>query len=184
MEDSYFPLPITAILLIILINLSNATIDDTQFIKATCQTTPYPDLCFSSLSADAVSVHGSLRSMTIAALTVALTHTRSASSMVASLAKSNALAPQETWALRDCIEELGDSVEELQSSVAELKDGDGSRPETDDIRTWVSAALTDDDTCMEGLVGDGGGVKESVRGLVVDVAQLTSIALSLVSHLK
>ncbi|CAK9321642.1 unnamed protein product [Citrullus colocynthis] len=190
MESSYLPLPITAILLTILINQPNIAksqpVNDTQFIKSTCQSTPYPDLCLSSLSADATAIHGSHRLMTIAALTVALSHTRSASSTVERLAKSSGLTPRESYVMRDCIEEFGDSIEELKMAVAELKDNDKTRFKTKDIRTWVSAALTDDDTCMDGFAGDAmnDNVKESVKALVVDVAQLTSNALSLVSLLK
>ncbi|XP_008448897.2 21 kDa protein-like [Cucumis melo] len=192
MKSSYFPLPVKAILLLmILINQSNIAnfqpTNDTQFIKTTCQSTPYPDLCLSSLSDSAAAIHSSYRLMTIAALTVALTHTRSTSSAVESLAKSsNALTPREGYVIRDCIEEFGDSVEELKMAIEELKDNNKTRLETEDIRTWVSAALTDDDTCMDGLVGDAmnGNIKESIKAMVVDVAQLTSIALSLVSLLK
>ncbi|XP_004147977.1 21 kDa protein [Cucumis sativus] len=192
MKSSYFPLPVKAILLILLINQSNIIansqpINDTQFIKTTCQSTPYPDLCLSSLSDSAATIHSSCHLMTVAALTVALTHTRSTSSAIESLAKSsNALTPRDSYVIRDCIEEFGDSVEELKMAVEELKDNNKSRSETEDIRTWVSAALTDDDTCMDGLVGDAmnGNVKESIKEMVVNVAQLTSIALSLVSLLK
>ncbi|XP_038876812.1 21 kDa protein-like [Benincasa hispida] len=190
MESSYLPLPIKAILLIILINQSNIAksqpINDTQFIKTTCQSTPYPSLCLSSLSADAATIHGSYRLMTIAALTVALTRTRSASSVIQSLAKSNVLTPREGYVVSDCIEEFGDSIEELKMAIVELKDNDKMRFEIEDIRTWVSAALTDDDTCMDGFVGDtmNDSVKESMKKLVVDIVQLTSIALSLVSLLK
>ncbi|XP_022923321.1 21 kDa protein-like [Cucurbita moschata] len=188
MESSV--LPITAIVFVILINQSYTVatqpINDTQFIKTTCQTTPYPDLCLSSLSPDASAIRCSHRLMTIAALAVALTHTHDASSTVTSLAKSNAITTREGYALSDCIEEFGDSVEELKMAVEALKGNDKTRLDTEDIQTWISAALTDDNTCMDGFAGDAmnGSVKESMKAMVVDVAQLTSIALSLVRQLK
>ncbi|KAG7015654.1 hypothetical protein SDJN02_23291, partial [Cucurbita argyrosperma subsp. argyrosperma] len=174
MESSV--LPITAILFMILIN---------QSYPVTTQPINDTDLCLSSLSADAFTIHGSHRLMTIAALTVALTHTHDASSTVTSLAKANAITTRESYTLSDCIEEFGDSVEELKMAVEALKGNDKTRLDTEDIQTWVSAALTDDNTCMDGFARDtmNGSVKESVKAMVVDVAQLTSIALSLVRQL-
>jgi len=57
-----------------------------------------------------------------------------------------------------------------------------------DVQTWVSAALTDESTCMDGFEEsemsiDGTNTKSRVRGLVVQVAQLTSNALALINQL-
>ena len=51
------------------------------------------------------------------------------------------------------------------------------------IQTWVSAALTDDDTCVDGFDGRDmeGHVKATVRRHVLKVAHLTSNALALVN---
>lgn len=53
-----------------------------------------------------------------------------------------------------------------------------------DIQTWVSAALTDEDTCTDGFSGNNmnGEVKVIVRGLVLKVAHSTSVALALVNN--
>lgn len=52
------------------------------------------------------------------------------------------------------------------------------------METWVSAALTDETTCMDGFAGKGmdGKIKESVRAQVVAVARVTSNALALVNN--
>ncbi|OAY76887.1 21 kDa protein [Ananas comosus] len=82
---------------------------------------------------------------------------------------------------------LGDAADELRESAEEMeriKEGGGSgtqeaeRFEISNVQTWVSAALTNDDTCVEGSSGGGGGgggssVSELVRSQVVNVAQLT-----------
>ncbi|GJX76840.1 putative cytochrome P450 [Tanacetum coccineum] len=49
-----------------------------------------------------------------------------------------------------------------------------------DIQTWVSAALTDEDTCSEGFANDP-KMKNVVRGKVVNVVHLTSNALGLIN---
>ncbi|GJV13758.1 retrotransposon protein, putative, ty1-copia subclass [Tanacetum coccineum] len=86
-------------------------------------------------------------------------------------------------AMKDCIELLSDSVYQMKKSLAEM-----NRPglkEFDlvmsDIQTWVSSALTDEDTCSEGFANDP-KMKNVVRGKVVNVVHLTSNALGLVQN--
>lgn len=52
------------------------------------------------------------------------------------------------------------------------------------IETWVSAALTDDDTCTDGFSAKSmnGELKNVVRKQVLNIAHLASIALSFVNN--
>ena len=86
--------------------------------------------------------------------------------------------------MKDCIELLSDTVYELKRSLDEM-----SRPGSkdfrlvmSDIQTWVSSALTDEDTCSEGFVNDP-KMKRVVRGKIVNVAHLASNALALINRL-
>ncbi|OAY80569.1 putative pectinesterase/pectinesterase inhibitor 34 [Ananas comosus] len=55
-------------------------------------------------------------------------------------------------AAEDCVELLGDSLALLSRSLLSLsRSRSRSRPASDDVRTWLSAALTNQDTCEEGL---------------------------------
>ncbi|KAF8044273.1 hypothetical protein BT93_A2307 [Corymbia citriodora subsp. variegata] len=49
-----------------------------------------------------------------------------------------------------------------------------------DVQTWVSAALTDEDTCSDGFAGKemDGKVKTVVRARIVTLSHLTSNALA------
>jgi pectinesterase inhibitor-like protein len=52
------------------------------------------------------------------------------------------------------------------------------------VQTWVSAALTDANTCLDSISHDAGPtVRAAVRKRVVYVAQVTSNALALVNRL-
>ncbi len=87
----------------------------------------------------------------------------------------------------DCVEELSDSVDELQRSIVEMGSiigGSNFEVQMNDILTWVSAALTDDDTCMDGFAGNAmnGNVKTIVRRHILKVAHLTSNALALIKN--
>lgn len=87
--------------------------------------------------------------------------------------------------MKDCIEELSDSVDELRNSIGEMSQLRGSNfnQVINDIQTWVSAALTDENTCTDGFAGKtmNGKLKIAVNGRIVNVAQLTSNALALIN---
>ncbi|KAL7167300.1 hypothetical protein ACSBR2_037880 [Camellia fascicularis] len=160
---------------------------NTDFIKTSCSTTTYPQLCYNTLSSYANDIQDSPKLLVKASLTVTLTTAQSTSTAISNLSKSHGLSPMEASAMSDCVEVLGDAVDELQKSTAEmgLSEGTNWGLQISDIQTWVSAALTDVDTCMDGFAGhamDGNKVRDTVRGIVVDVAQMISIALALINN--
>ncbi|XP_043718086.1 pectinesterase inhibitor 7-like [Telopea speciosissima] len=162
--------------------------DDMEFIKTSCGVTLYPDLCFQTLSAYATSVHGSPRRLAQVALKVSLRSDRSSSDRVVSLSKENEMSPREAAAVADCVEMIGDSMDELQQSLKEMKhlSGPDFYQKLSNIQTWVSAALTNEDTCMDGFEGDAmnGNIKNIIRNCILNVAQLTSNALALINKLS
>lgn len=119
------------------------------------------------------------------AMSIALATARSASTAITRLSKNQWLKPREAAAMSDCVEVLGDSVDELRMSIQEMEHPEGTSfgLQMSDIQTWVSAALTDDDTCMDGFDGNAmnGNVKTTVRGYILHVAQMTSVALALIN---
>lgn len=83
---------------------------------------------------------------------------------------------------------MGDTADRLSKSVRELKNtGRASGPDfiwhMSNVETWVSAALTDDNTCLDGFSGRvlNGKIKDSVRARVTNLVQVTSNALALVN---
>ncbi|KAE8665110.1 putative Plant invertase/pectin methylesterase inhibitor superfamily protein [Hibiscus syriacus] len=119
-------------------------------------------------------------------LFVTLNTTRSASKTLYKFCKSKGLKPREVAALQDCVEEISDSIDEIKRSVAEMDESGGKSFafRISDIQTWVSAALTDDDTCMDGFSENAidGVVKDKLRTAIKKVAHLTSISLAIVNR--
>ncbi|KAI7745474.1 hypothetical protein M8C21_010490 [Ambrosia artemisiifolia] len=134
----------------------------------------------------AATIHINSLELANAALTVSLKSAKSTSKVVRELSKGRDLSMRDGQAVADCLENMSDSVDEMKKSMAEMKDLDG--PEFDDkmgnVKTWVSAALTDEDTCMDGFEDNDGKMKETIRGYIVNVAELTSIALSLITNIS
>ncbi|XP_057482163.1 21 kDa protein-like [Actinidia eriantha] len=157
----------------------------TEFIRTSCSATTYPTLCITSLSSHASAIQTSPKLLAHTALSVTLDTTQSTSAMMVKLSQSHGLSPREVAAMQDCVEEVGDSVDQLRRSLGEMNQIKGSNFALmmSDIQTWVSAALTDADTCSEGFSGNNvnGNMKNVVRGRIVNIAHLTSNALALIN---
>ncbi|GMI71725.1 hypothetical protein HRI_000841800 [Hibiscus trionum] len=159
---------------------------NTEFIKSSCTATTYPRLCYRSLSIYATKINTSPRLLAQSALIITFKASKSTSRLMRKLSKTHGLKPRVAWAMADCIELIGDSLDELQKSIGELVRLKRSNFELimGDVQTWVSAALTDEDTCMDGFAGKAmnGYVKTMVRKRIVKIAHLTSNALALVNN--
>ncbi|KAK6936326.1 Pectinesterase inhibitor domain [Dillenia turbinata] len=159
-----------------------------DFIKASCKETLYPKLCFKTLSSYANSINSSSTALANVALNVSLKGARSTSETVLNLSRTHNLGPREASAISDCVETIGDSVDELQQSLVEMKDLEGPdfQMKMSNILTWVSAALTNENTCMEGFDAKAMDekLKSKIRKCIVNVAQLTSNALALINRLS
>ncbi|XP_039121966.1 21 kDa protein-like [Dioscorea cayenensis subsp. rotundata] len=163
-----------------------STSTSVEFIRNSCTKTDYPTLCFSSLSAYAPTIQTSPKQLAEAALSVSLDNTRSTSAMIRSMSKGRGTSSREKEAMSDCMETLEDSVEELKQSLQAMGElrGKDVKLHMNDIQTWVSAALTDENTCMNGFTNNeikDEGAENKVRSQVVKVAQLTSNALALIN---
>ncbi|XP_030533001.1 pectinesterase inhibitor 4-like [Rhodamnia argentea] len=194
-----------AILLLLVTNMSAITCassasssssDDTNsnFIKTSCSTTTYPKLCNQCLSSYASVVRSNPWKLCNSALSVSLQAARNASSLVAALSKQRNLTKAEAGIVKDCIENLGNTIDDLKQSIKVMAQIGGSSStaknnmefQMANVKTWMSAAITDEDTCTDGFAGRkvSAGVKSKIRSSIVNLARITSNALSLIDHLK
>lgn len=161
----------------------------TNFVKASCSAATYPALCVQSLSLYATSIKQSPRQLVQTALSVSLDRAQSTKTFVYKLTKFKGVKAREMAAIKDCLEEIDDTVERLSQSVQELKKIDQSKGQDlqwhiSNVETWVSAALTDENTCVDGFSGKAlnGKLKTSIKARIVNVAQVTSNALALINQ--
>ncbi|XP_021721847.1 pectinesterase inhibitor 7-like [Chenopodium quinoa] len=158
----------------------------TDFLKRSCKSTLYPELCYNSLSTYASDIQKNPHMLANAALLVTLATTRTTTAMISRMSNGPGIRPREAGAMKDCLEELNDAVSELQKSIKEMnhiKDSKRVGLMMNDIQTWVSAALTDADTCTAGFDGKvmDGKLKSVVRGKIVTICHLTSNSLALIN---
>ncbi|CAI0547285.1 unnamed protein product [Linum tenue] len=164
-----------------------AATTNTEFIRTSCSATTYPKLCYNSLAVHATKIQTSAKLLATTALDVTLASAKSTSAAMLKLSRTHGLAPRQSAAMLDCVEELGDSVDQIRQSIDELAGARTSPAEfqmmISDVQTWVSAALTDETTCSDGFAGKemAGEVKTAVRGRIEKIAHLTSNALALIN---
>ncbi|XP_059451197.1 pectinesterase inhibitor 4-like [Corylus avellana] len=160
------------------------------YIEKACNSTTYPELCNSSLSPYASKIKGNPQKLCKAALSIAIKATHNASSTISKLLKQKGLTSFETSILEDCVTNTKDSIDELKQSLNATRHLNGSDKESqvENMKTWVSAALTDDDTCTDGFDDGQGQVSETLKNrindIILKIARLTSNALSLINTLK
>ncbi|GAB2265372.1 hypothetical protein Dimus_000431 [Dionaea muscipula] len=161
----------------------------TSFIVEKCSETLYAALCVRSLSAYAAKIQRSQRLLAQAALFLSLQHAQSCRVFIYRLGRVPGLRPREAAALRDCAQVIDDTVSRLNDSTRELQQAGQTRFEEfqwhmSNVQTWVSAAITDDTTCMDGFGGQAmdGKIKTMVHTQVLVIVHYTSNALALVNQ--
>ncbi|XP_052187567.1 probable pectinesterase/pectinesterase inhibitor 34 [Diospyros lotus] len=145
----------------------------TLAISRTCSRTQYPDLCVESLLDFPGSLSASERDLVH--ISVNMTLQRFDKALYVSSAISNlAMDAHVRSAYEDCLELLEDSVDQLSRSLASVAGGS-----TQDVLTWLSAALTNHDTCTDGLAEVSGYVKDHVGERLRDLSELVSNCLAI-----
>ncbi|KAL3635958.1 hypothetical protein CASFOL_020505 [Castilleja foliolosa] len=168
---------------------TNAAAD--EFIRASCETTLYPELCYHSLSIYAAAVQHDPARLAVVAVSVSLSSAASMAAYLAGLSRSAEYAtdPRAAAALHDCFSMFDDAVDQIRGSLKQMRrltgTGEELRFQISNVQTWMSAALTNEDTCVDGLeeVADG-PMKADVSDRTVNVKEVTSNALALVNSLN
>ncbi|XAR54981.1 Pectinesterase [Bertholletia excelsa] len=113
-----------------------------DFIKASCRVTRYPALCIHCLSSYAGKIQQSEKELAQAALSVTLVRAQSAANYVSKMPKVSGM---KTWEAKlKSIKELGRTGQAY---------GEEFIWHMSNVQTWVSAALTDENTCLDGFSG-------------------------------
>lgn len=154
----------------------------TEAISRTCSKTQYPNLCVNSLLEFPGSTTATEEELVHISFNMTLQHLNKAlySSVGISYVEMDPIGRS---AYEDCLELMEDSVDALGRSLTSVSpspyDGDevGS---SDDVMTWLSAALTSQDTCAEGLMEvDKGSVRDEMVSNLKDLSELVSNSLAI-----
>ena len=167
------------------------TTNGTDFIRTSCGTTLYPELCYNSLSRYANAIQQNPAQLAKVSISVSLAKARRMAAYVSNLARQADYGSDHraASALHDCFTNFDDAVDEIRGSLKQMRQlraagagGVSFRFQMSNVQTWMSAALTDEDTCTDGFedVADG-PLKTDVCDRVGKVHKFTSNALALVN---
>jgi pectinesterase inhibitor-like protein len=159
------------------------------YIKNSCNSTTYPYICYKSLSPYASTIEKDRLKLCNVSLSVALKAARGASSAVSKLLNNNdnKLSSIGEEVVQDCFSNLEDSIEQLQDSLDAMTnlDSDFDREfQISNIKTWVSSAITNDQTCYDGFdeMNVDSTIRDKIRSKVLNVARKTSNALYFINN--
>ncbi|KAJ4710025.1 21 kDa protein [Melia azedarach] len=167
-----------------------AAAGDTDFIRTSCNATLYPELCYTSLSRYARSVQKDPGQLARVSIGLSLYRVKRMITYVSNLSHQADYGADSraASALHDCFSNFGDAADEIYGSLKQMRQLRSSSKSSfmfqmSNVQTWMSAALTDEDTCTDGLqdVADG-PMKKDICERVERVKKLTSNALALVNR--
>ena len=166
---------------------------------AHCDGTLYPDVCLSTL-ADIPDLHKKpLPDVICAAVNRTEDVVAATASNCSSYLRERSLTARDRLALSDCLELLSTSMDELQATVADLESpaatgGGGSassssavgarRVTMDHVMTVLSAAITNQYTCLDGFAYQNGGrVRRYIEPTLHHVSRMVSNSLAMAKKL-
>ncbi|XAR71633.1 Pectinesterase [Bertholletia excelsa] len=155
----------------------------TKAISRICSRTRYETLCINSL----VDFPGAMTAddEELVHISVNVTLQRYGRALSAAAEINNfAMDDHVRSAYEDCLELLEDSVDQLSRSLAAVRPlaADGEAPpeaSAEDVMTWLSASMTNHDTCSDGLQEVDGDVKDQMGNRLKDLSEIVSNSLAI-----
>ncbi|XP_055829700.1 probable pectinesterase/pectinesterase inhibitor 34 [Solanum dulcamara] len=176
----------SAISAAVLVNVRSKTdaqvlhIKPSQAISRTCSLTRFPTLCLNSLHEFPGALTASDAELVHISVNATLQRFGKAFYMASDI-NSLDMDKRTRSAYESCLELLEDSVYLLSRSLTSVSPGAGKSPpgNNNDVQTWLSAALTNQDTCTEGFADVTGNVKDQMATKLKDLSQLVSNCLAI-----
>ncbi|TXG61741.1 hypothetical protein EZV62_013104 [Acer yangbiense] len=161
------------------ISSTNTSSLDTKIsaIKNFCHGTPHPDACFNSLK---LSISINISPKIIDYLLQTLQFAISEAGKLTNLFFSSNIVEKQRGTIQDCIELHQITLSSLQRSVSKISESDSRK--LADARAYLSAALTNKNTCLEGLDSASGSLKPTLVNSLIATYMHVSNSLSMLSR--
>ncbi|GLU14161.1 hypothetical protein SLE2022_307470 [Rubroshorea leprosula] len=158
-------------------------------IKASCSSTLYRDYCFSTITAAAPTKKlKSQKDVIEASLNITTNAVEKNYFQIEKLLSHKGLTKREKGALHDCLETIDDTLDELREAREDLEKYPKLKSLTqhaDDLKTLMSAAMTNQETCLDGF--SHGDADRHVRQALLHgqehVEKMCSIALAMIKNM-
>ncbi|KAK4396791.1 putative pectinesterase/pectinesterase inhibitor 12 [Sesamum angolense] len=149
------------------------------FTENSLQITPFPDACFDSLKLSiSINISPNILTFLLQSLKTALSQGLKLSSLFSNAGQAN-LVEKQRGTIQDCRELHQITLSSLKKSVSRISAADSKN--LADARAFLSAALTNKATCLEGLNLASGPLKSSLVNSLTDTYMHVSNSLSMLS---
>ncbi|KAI3443498.1 hypothetical protein Pfo_000163 [Paulownia fortunei] len=158
---------------------SNSLEPHLSSIRAVCKSTPYPDACFDSLKLSlSINISPNILNFLLQSLKTALSQGLKLSYLFSNTGRTN-LVEKQRGTIQDCRELHQITLSSLKKSVSRISAADSRK--LADARAFLSAALTNKVTCLEGLNLATGPMKSSLVNSLTSTYMHVSNSLSMLS---
>ncbi|KAL8230237.1 hypothetical protein R6Q57_000015 [Mikania cordata] len=156
-------------------------------VKSSCSSTTYPELCYSSIIShpDVTKKVKTQKDVIELAVNITQAAVRKNYFQIKKLSTRKGLTPREIGALHDCLQMVSETLEELEEvarGLEEYHSNESLRQHANDLKTLMSSAITDQETCLDGFSQDKRLRKELEKGQV-KVEKMCSNALAMICNM-
>jgi len=160
---------------------SHNRIRSSDLVRKVCNSTSHQDLCMSAFQPCTGHLQANMSELARIAVEVSRDEAIRVTQFAMDLNRK--AVGKNLGAIEDCRKLLIDTVDQLNSSVSVLGE-QGWKQRIADLRTWLSAALTNPSSCVEGFEDVGVSMDENMKQKVERVTDLVSNALAIVSFVS
>ncbi|KAE8665302.1 putative pectinesterase/pectinesterase inhibitor 12 [Hibiscus syriacus] len=148
-------------------------------IRNFCRSKPYPDACFDSLKLSvSINISPSIFNYLLQTLDTALSEAGKLTNHLFNGGGASNVIEKQKGTMQDCNELHGITVSSLKKSVSRIKSGDSKQ--LADARSYLSATLTNTNTCLQGLDSASGSFKPVLVNSLGNIYKQVSNSLSMV----
>ncbi|XP_019193481.1 PREDICTED: probable pectinesterase/pectinesterase inhibitor 12 [Ipomoea nil] len=147
-----------------------------------CKSTPHPDACLDSMKLSiSINISPNVLDFLLQSLKTALTQAGKLSDLFAVAGSGGNIVEKQRGTVQDCRELHERTVSSLKKSVSRLNSSPDAR-KIADAKAFLSAALTNKATCLEGLESSSGPMKTTLVGSIGDTYKYVANSLSALSQ--
>lgn len=149
-------------------------------LKSLCKTTPYPKLCFNSLKLSiSININPNIINFLLHSLQLAISETTKLSNLFHDVGTSN-IVEKQRGSIQDCKELHQSTLTSLKRSLSGIRSS--NKRNIADARIYLSAALTNKNTCLDGLDSASGTYKPVLVNSIINTYKHVSNSLSMLSN--
>lgn len=170
--------------LLLFLSLSLSTIsaldlNSSSSLNQLCKSTPHPNACFDSLKLSlSINISPTILSLLLQSLSSAITE----GAKLSSLLSAAALAEKQRGAVQDCRDLHQITLSSLEKSMSRLSAAAATDPrKLADARAFLSAAMTNKVTCLDGLDSATGPMKPALLDSIAGIYTQVNNSLSMLS---